>query len=419
VKYQQPYGVSDPDSPYVNGDPSIGRAGSIPPAAAFEQPMRELVALLSRVGLTPSDADLKQILRAARSGRFEYYEDVGTTNNVIINPDPTYTALTVGDGVVIHQAVTNTGATNLTVNGITFPVKTNEEISRTLVGGELPIGSVNFFRFDGAAWRVINRPGSKFLERNLTLYVRLDGSDANDGSANDSQHAFQTLQAAMNKSFSYAPGPYVVTLQIGQSGTYQGVRTPVYPGPVTTIKGDVVNRANTVISGTGGNLEAVEVYGVNFINVEDVTVQAQQDAIYNIGPNQINLTRVAFGPCGRGCIFTDPSATCVINTGCNIVANSVTFAAVNGGFLHMKFVTFTITNAVTFTTFMIVQSGGIVASWGCTFVNAGNFTGQKHNIAYNSINGSLGEAITYYPGTVAGSPAAINTESATHGWFIS
>ena len=35
MKYVQPYGIADEDAPYINGDPSQGRMGSIPPAAAF------------------------------------------------------------------------------------------------------------------------------------------------------------------------------------------------------------------------------------------------------------------------------------------------------------------------------------------------------------------------------------------------
>ena len=41
MKYNQPYGITDPEAPYINGDPSIGRQGSIIPAAAVEFPQRE------------------------------------------------------------------------------------------------------------------------------------------------------------------------------------------------------------------------------------------------------------------------------------------------------------------------------------------------------------------------------------------
>ncbi|MHC2399095.1 hypothetical protein ACVMGC_003639 [Bradyrhizobium barranii subsp. barranii] len=30
MKYNQPYGVSDPKAPYINGNPATGQQGSIP-----------------------------------------------------------------------------------------------------------------------------------------------------------------------------------------------------------------------------------------------------------------------------------------------------------------------------------------------------------------------------------------------------
>ena len=58
MKYVQPYGISDPEAPYINGDPSQARMGSIPPAEAFEHPMRELVAVIDYSKLVPNGDDL-------------------------------------------------------------------------------------------------------------------------------------------------------------------------------------------------------------------------------------------------------------------------------------------------------------------------------------------------------------------------
>ena len=46
MKYNQPFGISDPNGAYINGDPSAGIAGSIPPAASIEYPQREIVNLI-------------------------------------------------------------------------------------------------------------------------------------------------------------------------------------------------------------------------------------------------------------------------------------------------------------------------------------------------------------------------------------
>ena len=46
MKYNQPYGITDPEAPYINGDPSIGRQGSIIPAAAVEFPQRDIISAI-------------------------------------------------------------------------------------------------------------------------------------------------------------------------------------------------------------------------------------------------------------------------------------------------------------------------------------------------------------------------------------
>jgi phage-related tail fiber protein len=67
MKYQQPYGESDPDASYTNGDIGAGILGSIPPAAAIEHPQREIIAVIEAAGITPSEGDLEQLLAAIQA----------------------------------------------------------------------------------------------------------------------------------------------------------------------------------------------------------------------------------------------------------------------------------------------------------------------------------------------------------------
>jgi hypothetical protein len=76
MRYQQPYGVSDPNAAYVNGNPVTGTMGSIPPAAAIEYDMREIMEVISRANsrgykdfadvlcAAGNDADLQQLRKA-------------------------------------------------------------------------------------------------------------------------------------------------------------------------------------------------------------------------------------------------------------------------------------------------------------------------------------------------------------------
>lgn len=75
MQYNQPYGAAT-NAGFVNGDPSVGRAGSIPPAESMEYPQREIVAVIQHAhdsGFadfnnvacgSPSNTDLNQLEKA-------------------------------------------------------------------------------------------------------------------------------------------------------------------------------------------------------------------------------------------------------------------------------------------------------------------------------------------------------------------
>jgi hypothetical protein len=109
VRYIQPYGIPDLDAPYINGNPSIGLAGSIPPAQAFEHPMREIVHMILKSGLVPSEADLYQLLKAIRTQKVNFAIDTGTTNNLVCVFDPVLEAYNNGLVIRIRVSHTNTG----------------------------------------------------------------------------------------------------------------------------------------------------------------------------------------------------------------------------------------------------------------------------------------------------------------------
>lgn len=53
-----------PEPPYIDGNPAGGIKGSIPPAAAIEHPMREILNVITFPGLVPTESDLTQLLQA-------------------------------------------------------------------------------------------------------------------------------------------------------------------------------------------------------------------------------------------------------------------------------------------------------------------------------------------------------------------
>ena len=63
MKYQPPVTGSNQgaNGEYIDGDPSTGTEGSVPPADAIEHPQREIVEVLTQLGLTPDKTDLTQL----------------------------------------------------------------------------------------------------------------------------------------------------------------------------------------------------------------------------------------------------------------------------------------------------------------------------------------------------------------------
>lgn len=160
MKYNAPYGASDPDAPYINGDPSIGRRGSIPPAEQMEQPQREIVYAIEQSGQTPSDdtTQLWQAMQRARGSR--YAEDASSTPNVVVATlSPAPAAYAKGQSFLVKVARTNTGAATLNLNGLGGkPIVRQSGLP--LDGGDLIAGGIYLLTYDGTSFQLVGGSAS-------------------------------------------------------------------------------------------------------------------------------------------------------------------------------------------------------------------------------------------------------------------
>jgi len=148
MRYHQPYGVTDENAPYINGDPSIARQGSIIPAEAVEFPQREAVALIEGAKLTPDDANLSQMLYAVRSQRMNYALAIasGSADIVAVEFDPPVAnTMTPGMPLRIKAIANNTGPAQLSTDGILHALRHAD--GSELVADEIKNGVVF-----GAVW---------------------------------------------------------------------------------------------------------------------------------------------------------------------------------------------------------------------------------------------------------------------------
>lgn len=170
MKYVPPWGITDPQAPYVNGDPTIGRQGSIPPAAAFEHTMREIVATIEKSGISPSENNLLQLTEGVRSQRLNFAEDVSTTvNSIIVNYDPPLASpYTRGLTLRVRVRQTNDGPCRINANGRdTVAIR---KMNGADVGPrELPVGCIATLVFDGTVFQLSNFGGGGAIEGEITI----------------------------------------------------------------------------------------------------------------------------------------------------------------------------------------------------------------------------------------------------------
>ena len=158
MKYVQPYGISDADAPYINGDPSIARQGSIPPAAAFEHPMREIVGVIQKNGLPPDSADLLQLVKGTRSQKVNFAEDTGSVNTLSVAFDPPITSYSLGLPIRVRCKNNNSGPA--TIDAGAGRVQIRKPTGAQVASGDLTAGGLIELVYDGAAFQMINFGGA-------------------------------------------------------------------------------------------------------------------------------------------------------------------------------------------------------------------------------------------------------------------
>ena len=158
MKYVPPLGVSDPNASYVNGDPSIARQGSIPPAPVFENPQREIINVITNNSFIPNDADLDQMFEATRSQWGNFLQDTGSVNTLSVAAKPPLPKYTVGLPLRVRVNNTNTSACSIDAGCGRVPIRRMD--GSNLQPGDLPAGGVPTLVFDGNVFQVTNFLGT-------------------------------------------------------------------------------------------------------------------------------------------------------------------------------------------------------------------------------------------------------------------
>ena len=514
MKYVPPLFTSDPMAPYVDANPDAGIEGSIPGAAAFNEPLNELANFISFSGLVPSDTDLTQLTQGVRLQRVNYGVDTGSVNalsvalvpplssyavgtplrvlvgnsntgastinvnglgvRAIKRPDgsdlgpgdlkaggianlvddgahyqlvnylglsggpgttisinipycadtspianaitaiysPAITALVEGNFLAVKIANANNGPVTMTVNALApYPVYRND--GQPMQNGDLPAGMALLLEFHGTYFQSISMVRSQSwgrLAADLTLYVRTDGSDANNGSANDAAHAFRTIQAAISYvAASFYIAGRNVTIQMGIAGTYDSFFVSNLSQGLITVRGDPANQDSYIIPNGSAN-QLIEVLNSNValvgLQINDTT--GVKVPLFVVQGSQCSITNVSF----NGSAGSTNRPMVDVNRGCEVTCyGTIKFMVscqnafyAQGGTVTCGLWSCVITTVggPTFTAFAYANTLGFMAfTYGYTSFG-GTAQGPRFNVTTNSVINSYGGGANFLPGNAVG-----------------
>lgn len=201
---------------------------------------------------------LANLKRAYRTQKTNYLTAGGSANAITLTPSPTVLswAEIAGTPFLFRVSATNTAAAvTLAFTGVTGTKTIKRMDGSALAVADLVSGMLFRIAYDEVADIVrLLGPGAAEFPHSVVgtpiIYVRTDGNDANDGSANDAAHALLSIQTAVNRAASiYNLAGKTVTIQLGNAGTYSG-NISIINVPGISIIGATGSPTTYIISGT-------------------------------------------------------------------------------------------------------------------------------------------------------------------------
>ncbi len=264
------------------------------------------------------------------------------------------------------------------------------------------------------------------LLSSVTAWVRTDGNDNNDGSANTAGSAFATIQGGWNRLKTlYDLSGNSLTFQLGNAGTYAGVYFDNL-GVVGNIRivGDVAAEGGyivtpaTAVTGRPKHCVASE---IGTVTMSGVTLDAS---------SATGVTRTVWAPGGGKIVMgdrvtlkntvnnsslihvdADNGGTVTLQAGANISiiggASPTTVQALFAGQIYGTVVIgdagapcLISTSNIAIGEASALAIGGSIIGQGATF--SGSVTGKRYRSAANAVITTNGGGANFFPGSIAG-----------------
>jgi hypothetical protein len=356
------------------------------------------------------------------------------------------TGSTMDIGATNTERVRATGSTGVTSFG-TRPYKfrivrwtaqvsiTYNATSMVLPGGANMVtenGECWYCVSDGSGnWRVLfiqknQAPARGRLTADLTLYVRPDGSDANDGRSNTSGGAYLTIQRAIDVIASTVDiAGFNVTIQIAD-GTYTNAITlknvvGFSAAGNLVIQGNNATPANSLIS-VSASAPCFNADGLSTTwDIKDLKMEnsgaANSFGIQALSGSKVRFGNVNFGACAAGHMnaFGPGSVITALSNYAVSGGGARHFQAFYGAQVVSPFLTVTISNTPNYTVaWADVEVLGSCQVHSMTFSGTGA-TGARYKITNGAVLFTNGNTTTYLPGNAAGT--GTNFATAPYGLY--
>jgi hypothetical protein len=426
LKYNAPYGNTNEDASYINGNPETGIMGSIPPAESIEYPQREIVNYVNVSGLTPTNSDLQQLAKAVQSGRVNYGVDGGGVNAIAVTPVVPVAAYTPGLRLCVKVSYGNTSSVTVNVSGLGNVPLVHSDLT-PLLGFELLAGQLIEIAYDGSQFQMLSggAPGAAVVQTQPThLYVSANtGNDTlYDGTsaAPSGSHGgpFKTIQKALATMTKYNLGGWDFYIHVAD-GVYANATRVEFPRPngsgTVHLVGNDTNPTACSIFNTGTGSAWVAHNGGQYLCTGfslRTTASIPGDGghgIWIMGSTVLTVGVTVYQSVSGSHLVSGPSSFMFLNGGKQTISGG-------GASHHWSYINGVVYNAtpgepplditapVNFVTaFAFAANGGQCReTWGL-ITGAGNVTGSRYQAISNGVVDTSGRGASYLPGSTPGS----------------
>jgi hypothetical protein len=358
---------------------------------------------------------LNAVLHLLQRGRPNYAADTGTQNALAVTLNPAPAELLSGMRITVLPAYDNTGACTIVVNGAAA-ANIVDFNGLTPQPHAFRAGRPRTLEYVSGTWQLASNYtfSPVLIGQSATIWVRNDGNDNNDGSANDSTHALATLTAALSQAAQRALGG-TITVRIGVGATYAAPTSGFIPPILGTlvIQGDASNQDSYIIAGPGSANGATLLINGNKVNISGVqinntsatgsnhTLAVLSGSLANI--DHVTLTYTGGVSDTLSHLFFAATAQVSLGAGCKISGSKgFMFQGQSGGSLYMAATcNLIVVGSPTFTDTVYMQDrSGIYVDSGASIT--GSATGTRYGMSSNSVVLANGAGVNFFPGTVSG-----------------